>query len=93
MRDVAAIICFKPFQLIGAALFGCFCWSKTMYGRIYYYKANPFFAHFLVFLNVFYSSVILPDKLTENTFSIRATTWGIVTGRGGGMNVPNVTWE
>ena len=33
-------------------------------------------------------SVILPGKLTENTFSFAATTWGIVTG----TNEPIVNW-
>ena len=40
-----------------------------------------------------YLSVILPGKLTENTFSFfSATTWGIVTGARRGMNEPIVNW-
>ena len=38
----------------------------------------------------FYLSVILPGKLTENTFAFTATTWGIVTGEKRGMNEPIV---
>ena len=41
-------------------------------------------------LLLFYLSVILPGKLTENTFSFTATTWGIVTGERRGMNEPIV---
>ena len=41
---------------------------------------------------LFYLSVILPGKLTENTFSFAATTWGIVTGERRGMNEPIVNW-
>jgi hypothetical protein len=37
-------------------------------------------------------SVILPGKLTENTFSFTATTWGIVTGERRGMKEPIVNW-
>jgi hypothetical protein len=37
-------------------------------------------------------SVILPGKLTENTFSFTATTWGIVIGERRGMNEPIVNW-
>jgi hypothetical protein len=33
-----------------------------------------------------YLSIILPGKLTENTFSFAATTWGIVTWERKGMN-------
>ena len=40
----------------------------------------------------FYVSVILPGKLTENTFSFAATTWGIVTGERRGRNEPIVNW-
>ena len=43
-------------------------------------------------LTVFYLSIILPGKLTENTFSFAATTWGIVTGERRGMNEPIVNW-
>jgi hypothetical protein len=39
-----------------------------------------------------YLSVILPGKLTENTFSFAATTWGIVTGEKRGINEPTVNW-
>ena len=39
-----------------------------------------------------YLSIILPGKLTENTFSFAATTWGIVTGERRGMNEPIVNW-
>ena len=39
-----------------------------------------------------YLFVILPGKLTENTFSFEATTWGIVTGARRGMNEPIVNW-
>ena len=39
---------------------------------------------------MFYLSVILPGKLTENTFSFAATTWGIVIGEMRGMNEPIV---
>ena len=41
---------------------------------------------------VMYLFVILPGKLTENTFSFAATTWGIVTGERRGMNEPIVNW-
>ena len=37
-----------------------------------------------------FESVILPGKLTENTFSFAATSWGIVTGERRGMNEPIV---
>ena len=37
-------------------------------------------------------SIILPGKLTENTFSFTAMTWGIVTGERRGMNEPIVRW-
>ena len=39
-----------------------------------------------------YLSVILPGKLTENTFSFTATTWGIVTGERREMNETIVNW-
>jgi hypothetical protein len=39
-----------------------------------------------------YLTHILPGKLTENTFSFTAMTWGIVKGSGGGMNEPIVSW-
>lgn len=39
-----------------------------------------------------YISVILPGKLTENTFSFAATTWGIVKGERRGINEPIVNW-
>ena len=42
---------------------------------------------------LFYLSVVLPGKLTENTFSITATTWGIVTGERRGVNEPIVNWS
>jgi hypothetical protein len=42
--------------------------------------------------SIFYLSVILPGKLTENTFSFAAMTWGIVAGERRGMNEPNVNW-
>ena len=42
---------------------------------------------------IFYLSVILPGKLTENTFSFAATTWGIVTGQRRGMKEPMVNWR
>jgi hypothetical protein len=35
-------------------------------------------------------SLFLPGKLTENTFSFAATTWGIVTEERRGMNEPIV---
>jgi hypothetical protein len=35
-------------------------------------------------------SIILPGKLTENTSSFTATTWGIVTGERRGMKEPIV---
>jgi hypothetical protein len=41
---------------------------------------------------LFYLSAILPSKLTENTFSFAATTWGIVTGERRGINEPIVNW-
>ena len=41
---------------------------------------------------IFYLSVILPGKLTENTFSFAATPWGIVTGERRGMSEPIVNW-
>jgi hypothetical protein len=47
-------------------------------------KKNP--------LSFIYLSVILPGKLTENTFSFAATTWGIVTWERRGMNEPIVNW-
>jgi hypothetical protein len=34
----------------------------------------------------------VPGKLTENTFSFTATTWGIITGERRGMNEPIVIW-
>ena len=37
-------------------------------------------------------SVILPGKLTENTFSFTAKTWEIVTGERRGMNESIVNW-
>ena len=45
-----------------------------------------------IYFVFFYLSVILPGKLTENTFSFTATTWGIVTGERRGMNEPIVNW-
>jgi hypothetical protein len=42
-------------------------------------------------LSVFYL-FFTPVKLTENTFSFTATTWGIVTGQRRGMNEPIVNW-
>ena len=36
--------------------------------------------------------LIFPGKLTENTFSFAATTWGIVTGERRGKNEPIVNW-
>jgi hypothetical protein len=33
-------------------------------------------------------SLILPGKLTENIFSVAATTWGTVRGERGGINEP-----
>jgi hypothetical protein len=39
-----------------------------------------------------YLSIILPGKLTENTFSFAATTWGIVTGEKRGITEPIVNW-
>ena len=41
---------------------------------------------------ILYLSVILPGKLTENTFSFAAMTCGIVTGERRGMNEPIVNW-
>ena len=41
---------------------------------------------------LFILSIILPGKLTENTFSFAASTWGIVTGDRRGMNEPIVNW-
>uniref|UniRef100_A0A8C7DCY3 Signal peptide, CUB domain, EGF-like 2 n=1 Tax=Oncorhynchus kisutch TaxID=8019 RepID=A0A8C7DCY3_ONCKI len=46
-----------------------------------------------IYLFIYYLSVILPGKLTENTFSFAATTWGIVTGERRGMNEPIVNWR
>ena len=46
----------------------------------------------IFFIFLFYFSVILPGKLTENTFSFAATTWGIVTGERRGRNEPIVNW-
>ena len=43
------------------------------------------------FLLLFYLTLILPGKLTENTFSFAATTWGIVRGERG-INEPIVNW-
>ena len=43
-------------------------------------------------LSFIYLFVVLPGKLTENTFSFAATTWGIVTGERRGMNEPIVNW-
>ena len=40
---------------------------------------------------IYFLSVILPGKLTENTFSFAATTWGLVTAERG-MNEPIVNW-
>ena len=45
-----------------------------------------------IFYFICYLSVILPGKLTENTFSFAAMTWGIVTGERRGMNEPIVNW-
>jgi hypothetical protein len=45
----------------------------------------------VVFIYLF-STVILPGKLTEDTFSFAATTWGIVTGERGEMNESIVNW-
>uniref|UniRef100_A0A674EPZ0 Uncharacterized protein n=1 Tax=Salmo trutta TaxID=8032 RepID=A0A674EPZ0_SALTR len=44
------------------------------------------------FILFIYFTVILPGKLTENTFSFTATTWGIVSGERRGMNEPIVSW-
>uniref|UniRef100_A0A8C7TXA7 Protein CEGP1 n=1 Tax=Oncorhynchus mykiss TaxID=8022 RepID=A0A8C7TXA7_ONCMY len=46
-----------------------------------------------IFYFICYLSVILPGKLTENTFSFAAMTWGIVTGERRGMNEPIVNWR
>ena len=48
--------------------------------------------HGYIYVLFFYLSVILPGKLTENTFSFAATTWGIVTGERRGVNEPIVNW-
>ena len=40
----------------------------------------------------FFLSVILPGKLTENTFSFTAMTWGIVSGERRGLKEPIVNW-
>jgi hypothetical protein len=38
--------------------------------------------------DLIYLSLILPGKLTENTFSFTATNWGIVKCERRGMNEP-----
>jgi hypothetical protein len=45
-----------------------------------------------IHLKHFFFTIILSGKLTENTFSFTATTWGIVTGERRGMNEPIVNW-
>jgi hypothetical protein len=54
-----------------------------------FYKSKHFFT---LIQHHIYLTLILPGRLTENTFSFIATTWGIVTGERRGMNEPIVSW-
>ena len=74
--------------------------TNSLVGKVASYdgatlKVTELFSKAILLPNVclfFYLSVILPGKLTENTFSFTATTWGIVTGERMGMNEPIVNW-
>ena len=42
------------------------------------YSTSQKYEH--LFIHLYYLTLIIPGKLTENTFSFTAKTWGIVTG-------------
>ena len=51
-----------------------------------------YYLHSALLLPKVILKLFLPGKLTENTFSFTATTWGIVTGERRGMNEPIGSW-